>query len=328
MIKSYLVKSLALIGLTSIIHAQNSGTAILFNGKKTYVVSDGQLYEGAKKNTLKSILNFGQQINASLINGNELWIATDKGLKIYNLENQELLRSTFQDTAVVGLALDAESKVWAATKFKGVYREKNSGKFEVKLDVMSNNCIIATPDKNVYIGTNLGLYQIALKEGGQIIRYAEEAHSGHGLPDNLVEKLYTDNASNLWVMMPDNVSFIKSDNYGGEIPAFAFVGEKDNRIYKVVDLNNENYLFITSNGLLLLPSSSLRDHNHEAEVFSGQDSNAILLNEKAISKPDNLGDTPVLYAEKNKNNIYFYTANGMWKISENDIIKYLKKSKA
>lgn len=327
MIKTSLYKAFTLLCLMPFAQAQNTSTSILFNGKKTYVISDGQLFEPAKKNTLKSVLDFGQQANASLVKGSELWIATDKGVKIYDLENQVLLRSKFQDTAVAGLAVDAEEKVWVATTFKGVFRETAQDKFEKKLNAINNYCIVATADKNVYVGTNLGLYQIPLEENSQVIRYAEEAHSGHGLPDNIVENLYADTASNLWVMMPDNVSFKKSDNYDGEIPTFSFVGEKENNIYKVLGLNNENYLFITSKGVLLLPSSSLRAHAHGDEVFSGQDTNAILLNIKAISKPGHLADSPVLYAEKNKDKIYFYTANGIWKISENDIFKFLKKNK-
>ena len=87
-------------------------------------------------------------------------------------------------------------------------------------------------------------------------------------------------------------------------------------------------MFVTSNGVLLVPSASLTDHGHGDEVFSGKDTNALLLTNKAISKPDNLVNEPILYAEKNDTKIYFYTANGFWKISENDIIKFLKKHKA
>lgn len=317
----------ALVGLATFMNAQKANTAIHFNGKKAYVVSNGQLFETAKKNTLKSVLNLGRQANASLISGNELWVGSDKGVQVYDLQNQSLLRSKFQDTLIAGLALDAEGKVWVATTFKGVFRQKANEQFEQKLNVMTNYCIISTLDNNIYVGTNVGMYQIPLEEGAEIIRYAEEAHSGHGLPDNLVENLFTDASSNLWVMMPDNISFKKSDNYFGEIPSFSFVGNKGNQTYKVIGLRENNYLFVTSDGLLLLPSASLGAHGHGDEVFSTTDTNAFMLDNKAISKPESLGDSPVLYAEKNKDKIYFYTANGIWRISENDLLKALKKNK-
>ena len=328
MLRSLIVKVLVLISFVPFVHAQNKYTAIHFYESKAYIVSGDALLENVKKDAVKGILNFGEQANASLIKGNELWIATDKGVKIYDLKSLALLRIEFEKIAVAGLALDAEGKAWVATTFKGVSREKENGQFETRLNVMTNYCIVAAPDKNIYVGTNLGLYQMSLKQGSEPIRYAEEGHSGHGLPDNLVENLYTDAASNLWVMMPENVSFKKSENYFGEIPTFSFVGNKNNKIYKIIGLKDENYLFVTSNGLLLVPSASLTDHGHGDEVFSGQDTNALLLTNKAISKPDNLANEPIVYAEKNNNKIYFYTANGFWKISENDIIKFLKKHKA
>jgi ligand-binding sensor domain-containing protein len=326
MLKSTLFKVIALLSLAASVHAQTKHTAIYFRNGKTYVVSSQQLLETAKKNGVRTVLDFGQPANASLVKGNELWIATDKGVKIYNLENQSIVKTEFPDTPVSGLALDAEGKIWAATTFKGVYRQQDNGQFEEKLSAMTNYCIVATADSNVYIGTNIGMYQIPLKQGAETIRYAEEAHSGHGLPDNLVENLYTDEASNVWVMMPDNVCFKKSENYFGEIPTFSFVGNKNNKIYKVIGLKQENYLFITSSGVLLLPSASLTEHSHGDEVFSGQDTNALMLTDKVISKPHNLANDPILYAEKNKDKLYFYTANGIWKIAENDIIKFLKKN--
>ncbi|NMH27895.1 hypothetical protein [Flavobacterium silvaticum] len=311
-----------------VLKAQNPYTAILFDSKKTYVVRDNELLEGAKKNTLNPILDFGQKANTSLIKGNELWIGTNKGVRIYDLTNLSLLRTEFADIPIAGLTQDAEGKIWVATTYKGLYKQNDANGFDAKMNAMTNYCVLSTPDKNVYLGTNIGLYQIPISDEAKTVRYAEEAHSGHGLPDNLVENLYADASSNLWVMMPDNVSFKKYDNSFGEIPTFSFVGNKENQIYKVLGLTGENYLFVTSNGILLLPSGSLKHHGHGDEVFSEHDTNAVMLDNTAISKPENLSGEPILYAEKNAAKIYFYTLKGIWSVKEKKLFKFLKKQAA
>ncbi len=319
---------LLLLGITASSTAQTSYNALHFDDQKAYVVSNNQLERPLKNNSLEKMIDFSQAVNTSLVHNKELWVGTKKGIFIYSLSKLALLRTKFTDTAIAGLAKDAAGKIWVATAFKGVYRQNAQNNFDAKLNVMTNYCIAATPDGNVYVGTNLGLYQIPIADETNIVRYAEEAHSGHGLPDNLVENLFTDDASNVWVMMPDNLSFKKSDNSFGEIPTFAFVGNKDNKIYKVVGLSHDNYLFVTSDGVIFVPSTSLHDHGHGDEVFSAHDAAAVVLSKEALSTPGNLEGETILSAQKHKDDIYFFTAKGIWKVKEKKLFKKLKKKPA
>src|SRR5690606_36803796 len=95
--------------------------------------------------------------------------------------------------------------------------------------------LAATQDSNVWIGTNVGLYKMSLKDYSTI-RYAEEGYSGYELPDNIIEQLYEDPFSNIWVVMPDNISFKRGNNYTGENPTYNFIGVKNNKIYSITPI--------------------------------------------------------------------------------------------
>lgn len=321
--KTALLSLAILLSLPMLSNAQAQQIDLHFDGKRTLVTTGNTLLEAGKK-SFSTLKEFDREVKASLLDGKEIWVGSDKGIDVYELASMERLRTIFRDTAIADIERDANGKIWVATTFKGVYKQSGKG-FEPKLSVMANYCLAPTPDGNMYVGTNIGLYQIPLKENAKTIRYAEEAHSGHGLPDNIVEHLYADQASNLWIMMPDNVSFKKSDNSFGEIPTFAFVGNKENRISTIVGLSGDNFLFVTTDGVLLLPSASLQPHGHGDEVFSGHDSHALLLDAEMLDTPKHLSRLPVRYAEKHDGKIYFYTTAGVWKMKEKDIIRILRK---
>jgi ligand-binding sensor domain-containing protein len=304
--------------------AQELNSNILFSKEKKYVVQGNTLSEFDKKGKFNTLLEFKDNVFKVIINQNELWMATDKGIQIYDLNNLKYVRTEFLNDKIADLTVDIEGKIWVATFFKGVYRQTDDHGFEKKLNVTTNYCITSTSNGNVYIGTNLGMYEFSIKTSN-IIRYAEEAHSGHGLPDNIVEALYADEYSNIWVIMPDNIAFKKSDNYLGEIPTFSYVGNKENKIYKILGIQKQSYLFITQQGILLLPSSSLKEHSHNDEIFSGHDTNAFKLSNKFLNAPENLSQETVLYAEKNGKYLYFYTLNGVWRITEKQLINKLDK---
>ncbi|MGM5630705.1 hypothetical protein O2K51_07345 [Apibacter raozihei] len=303
--------------------AQEVQTSFLFGKSKKYVVYESEIFEIDKKGELKSLIKFPDKVYKALLVQDHLWLGTDSGAQVFDIHTLTKLKEEFISDKIVDLTLDAEGEIWLVSLFKGVYRQNMAHVFEKMLDVITNYCITATPDGNIYVGTNLGMYNLSLKKSG-FIRYAEEAHSGNGLPDNIVESLYSDNDSNVWIVMPDNIAFKKSDNYLGEIPTFSYVGNKENKLYKIVGIKDQSYLFITQQGIMLLPSGSLKEHSHNDEVFSGHDTNAFQLTNEFLGAPSSLHSEPVLFAESDGKQIYFFTQKGIWELSEKKLVKKLK----
>lgn len=265
-------------------------------------------------------------ITDAVVTGNELWLATYKGVQKYELGKKAILKQTyFQDTRIAALALDTYHRLWVATSFKGVFMQQ-ADSFEKKVNIPGAYSLACTPDSNIWVGTNVGLYRIAANDFSTT-RYAEEGYSGYELPDNLVERLYADDASNVWVVMPDNISFKSNKKYQGELPSYAYVGDKNNELKKIVTLKGSSYLFITQKGMYFLPSTSLKEEHHHggSEIFSGDDAQAFAINGKHVSMPSKLTGASVQYAERVGNDLYFVTEKGGWKIKEKDFIKQITR---
>lgn len=326
-IKLVIISFIAMAYSASII-AQNQATTFLFNEKKAYLLNKNQLFKITSKNETILLKEFDFDIYDAIINNNKLWVATPKGLHIFELPNLTLTKTVLDNEKVIGLTQDANGKVWAASFFKRLYKqdEKQPYKFDNVLNVNINYDIKATNDNTIYVGTNLGLYKINANNG-KFTRYAEEAHSGHGLPDNIVEKLFVDNNSNVWVMMPDHIIYIKGSNSNGEFPTFSYVGNKRNKVTQIFGLNNDSYIMLTKMGALSLTSNSIKGHEaHDTEIFNAHKTPAKLVTNKTLKAPHKLEDEKILLVTRNKKSLYFLTKKGIWKTKEKSIIKSIKKA--
>lgn len=292
-----------------------------------YVVRDHSVEQVDKKGRGKAILSSLPVINdAETMNG-EIWVATAQGLQVYDGKSFLLKRTFFEGDKIIAVAKDAEQKIWAATALNGVFRQGGPNGFEQKLDVMVTNAMVCTADSNAYIGTPIGLYKINVATG-HVTRFAEEGHSGYELPDNIVERLYKDGRSNVWVVMPDHIAFKSNGRYKGELPSYSFIGDKGNAIRNVIGLEDGSYLFATRKGLALLPSTALQDaHHHHGgmnEVFQEHGARALSLTASQAGAPDGLSGRPVEYVAKQGGDIYFFTADGHWKTKERRLLKMAK----
>jgi len=278
-----------------------------------------------RKDKLVTIIEQAATISAATIDGNDLWLGTDKGVQVYDLNDYKLKQTYFPSTRISGVATDAFNRIWVATSLKGVYMKHNDS-FINKVNISCVYALECTADSNIWVGTNIGLYRIAGSDF-KTTRYAEEGYSGYELPDNIVEKLYKDESSNIWVIMPDNISFKRSARYQGEIPTYAYVGDKQNAVKAIVPVAGSAYVFVTEKGLFFLPAASIKDEhdNHGSEVFTADNAQAFALTPKQLSIPEKLISSPVTYAGKAGGELYFITAEGGWRIKEKELIKRIAK---
>ncbi|QOR73625.1 hypothetical protein IMZ16_08925 [Cruoricaptor ignavus] len=313
--------SLALLGLFPV--SAQSFSKILFNGKKEYAATEQALFIN-KKGKLDKIADFGSPANDAIIQDNLLWTATEKGIITYSLADGKAVSQLLSDLDVTSLTKDSNGKIWASTKFSGIYKQSEKNDFTQVLSAGAGYVVCATPDGLVNAGTNLGLYSI--RPDNTFIRYAEEAHSGYGLPDNYVEKLFSDYQSNLWIIMPDNIAFRKSGQMMGEMPSFAFVGSKENEIYNILNTGRSAFLFITREGVLLFPEASLAHEHHGGEVFNQENSPAFRLSADKLGTPKGERTASILNGAIHKNKLYLFNGTSLWAVNIPEIPKSGKLS--
>ncbi|WP_118975448.1 hypothetical protein [Taibaiella koreensis] len=280
--------------------------------------------EGA---TLHTLISDAGPINDVVVKGNELWIATQEGLKVVDRNSRQIKRTEFAHKRISALDKDVYDRIWVATALEGVYMQSGDS-FTLKLNTNGANTLICTGDSAIWVGTSVGLYRLAAGNFA-VTRYAEEGYSGYELPDNIVERLYQDEQSNIWVLMPENISFKSSTHYNGEIPSYTYVGDKYNDIYTIVALAQSSYFFVTGKGLFFLPSNALKEDHHQEsqteEIHSTTSTQAYALTSGQLYTPAALKDEPVLFAGKANENIYFLTAKGGWKVPEKKLLKGILK---
>lgn len=298
---------------------------VLDQDKKTYVIRRSSIDIIQGKSILKPVIHPDASVNDAAIRKQELWLATDRGIYVYDLNNYQLLYQYFNQQKITAVATDINNEIWVGTFLNGVYKHSSKDSFEQKLNVTAVYTLLCTPDSNTYIGTNIGLYKMNIFSG-QTTRFAEEGHSGYELPDNIVEQLFKDDYSNIWVIMPDNISFKSSKSFNGEIPSYAFVGDKSNKIINIMGIRNKAFLIATQKSIALLPAGSIEHDHHHAhsdEIFSRQNTHAFSINMDKLKAPESLKSEPVTYVGKVKENIYFFTDKGYWKTSEKNVLKQL-----
>lgn len=302
----------------------NTPVKIMSFNKQTLLVGS-KTVELIRKDRPLTIIEPAATISDATIDGNDLWLGTDKGVKVYDLNDYKLKQTYFPSTRISAVAIDAFKRIWVAASLKGVYLKDNDS-FINKVSIAGIYSLVCTADSNIWVGTNVGLYRIAGNDF-KTTRYAEEGYSGYELPDNIVERLYKDEHSNIWVVMPDNISFKSNARYQGEIPSYAYVGDKHNTVRTIVPVAGSSYIFVTEKGLFFLPSSSIKEDHHAkgGEVFTAENAQAFVLDLKQLNVPAKLSEYPVTYAEKVGDELYFITAAGGWRVKEKDLVKRISR---
>ena len=259
--------------------------------------------------------------------GDELYLATRKGLKRFTLGDQLTQgKTSFPNQEISCLALDDKMRLWVGSMHQGAYVQAGPDSFELKLQIPSILSMAATPnDTNVWIGTNVGLYRLGTG-AFSYTRYAEEGYSGYELPDNVVEHVFADDLTNVWVLMPDNISFKKGSGFQGELPSFGFIGERGNAIHSILAVGKDWYLFVTEKGVSYMPVRALQDEHQHAteEVHEAHNTQSLQAKPAMLGCPQDWATEPVLRAQKAGNQIWFVTAKGCWNVNEGKLSRSLK----
>lgn len=299
---------------------------ILSDSKKEFLVS-GNGIELIEKNRTSEKLTFTFNCNDAVMLNENILLATGAGIKVFNTSDNSLKDylpeiSTKKITHVI---TDALKRVWFSSEFEGCFMiDGNNVAARVTAPVIYS--LAGTPDSNVWVGTNIGLYKISLKED-KVFRYAEEGIEGLELPDNLVERLFADNKSNVWALMPGQVAFIPGKNFEGELPVYNHIGTKNNSIYSICDLpqSSSAYLFATSEGIIYTSNLKADEFNHTGEIHRQINQTAFLITDDVIERPPEFKSEKVLLIQKVDKHTWFITESGLWKIKTGKFIQNLEK---
>jgi len=301
--------------------------SLLKLGKSTYYISSSgiALVEKQKSVTLK---RFASPVRAAAVLDKKIYIGTDSGLFIFNPQNKELLEDDFfRKQKISSLTIDAGNSLWVGAMYSGCFLKHKNNDYEQKLNIPGILSLCATPDSNVWIGTNVGLYKMSIKDYA-ITRYAEEGYSGYELPDNIIEQLYQDRFSNIWVVMPDNISFKRGNSYTGENPTYDFIGVKNNKIFSITDVSDRSYLFITENGTYFLPYADEDAHHHHGgstEIYGVNSTTAYTVDFSKLNFPPAMLGQKIYFSGKIDKQIYLFTKTSVYRISEKKLLNGLKK---
>ena len=213
-----------------------------------------------------------------------------------------------------GLAIDSYGIIWVYSPFGGVYSlQRDENKFLSRLTAPVVNDLKVSADSCIYAATNVGLFRYNAKQNIWI-KYAEEGIGGYEMPDNIIESILIDTKSNVWVIMPEHISFI---GYGNRdevhVPSFDYLGDKET---KLMGINNfrSGYLMITTKGVLFL--KTMKEGESQSEVHTSNAQTAFLLSGKDIETPLDFKNQLVKFAGKNGKTNYLFTDMGYWVIND------------
>ena len=265
--------------------------------------------------------------DASLLAGN-IMLATDNGIFAYSLKKSSLKKILPEklNRKVDHIITDAFNHLWFSSMFGGAFMIDSADNIEEKITAPAIYSLATTPDKNVWVGTNIGLYKISLSRT-EINRYEEEGIEGYEIPDNLVEKLFADENSNIWALL-DGVTVFIPNKKTENVPSYNYMGDKENHIIAISEIpaSSESYLFATARGIMYTADLNGYKNINAGEIHQAYHETAYLLPENIFEKPLSLKNDTVINITNVNGSTWFITENGLWKMSTKKLVKKLKKA--
>lgn len=294
---------------------------------KKFVVTDNAVWL-IEKNKLTQKSSFNFICNGATEYRDEIAMATDNGIKIFNAKDNNITDYLPKQIAgkINNIEADQQDHLWFTKEYEGCFAILDSNAILQKLKVPVTYCIARTNDSCIWAGTNIGLYKIPIN-GGKILRFAEEGIASYDLPDNLVERLYADSKSNVWAVMPEHISFISSADLNSEFPDYEYLGKKENELYSVTEVAqlHQAYLFLTSTGIIYINGLKAGELMRVGEIHQKIHETAFLLTDELIEKPSQFKNEKVVMIKTIGNETYFITQKGLWSVSTSKFTRDLKK---
>lgn len=313
-----------------------AGTPIdlFLSPRQTFLITTTGVYQQERK-TFQKKYNSQAPITCALEEDSVLWLGTQKGLWRLNKKTFTARRvplpSTEDQPLITTILKDYSGTLWAAAEAYGAFK-LTAGTFKKVLGAFPVNTGVASRDSSVWIGTNTGLHRF---KNEKWVRYNEEGVANFEIPDNIVEKLVVDSKDNVWVMLSEGVAVFEGRPHASEseghnhIPSVKFVGKPQNKIYSVVYLNQQGYVFATAMGLLFLPDDA---SGHIPDLHPAANTDVIIpkpmlypVQVPNISSTDFSG--PVILKSDKKNNVWLVTGHGIRILPSKIISKMLGEVK-
>lgn len=292
--------------------------------RKAYLVTDSSVFSLEKKLLKKASFNF--HCNDAIARNNIIYLATNRGIKTFDITNNSVsdFAVASYDGKIDHIMKDALNHLWFSSKFKGCYTVTDSGSVEVKVTAPVIYSIANTADSNIWVGTNVGLFKVSLQQN-KIDRFVEEGLEGYEIPDNIIEQVFADDQSDVWIVMPDNISFISGKNLNGEIPGYHFNTDRENAIYGISKLNAESdaYIFATTRGLIYISGAKLHPSDYGGEIHQSYNEKAFMIPDALIEKPLTFKSQVVLQVTNTGSKTFFITNKGLWSVSTKKLAKQI-----
>ncbi len=303
---------------------QKGTIKILSTSNKRFIVTPEYIFE-IKNDKIKKTIHLSFVCNDATILNGYIAIATDSGIIMYSisLDNFKPYLREYWNKKIDYITTDAHNQLWFSSMYEGAFLINHDSIINLKIQAPVTYCIASTPDSNIWVGTNIGLYKI-LSKTLQSERYAEEGIEGYSIPDNIVEKLYADDDSNVWAQLSETIVFISSEQQS-EPPAFDFIGDKENKLLSVVKLNTvkDGYLFATGKGIVFVKNIKALENHQSEEIHSTFEKKGVLLPDYAVKKPKEFKDLLIKTIYLDKHFTWFITEQGVWKIKNKVILTAL-----
>lgn len=246
--------------------------------------------------------------------GAQLWIGTEAGLYVLagRVSRPVRLPCGEEYPAVTALARSATGDVWVGTRRSGAFRLRN-GVWQSLKDESPIFCAAAGPDSSIWLGAQGGLYR---HRDTTLTHYPGEGPSGLRIHGMMIEKLFADQAGNLWLMTSEGVMIIS----GGRTPTgFEHIGVAQNTIFDIVQVDQGGYLVASALGPLYLAEPPADGADAQANTEARQKGKAALLADAEIMVPAGLSRRlPRCLAKDESGNIWFAAQGGVWKLSAGD----------
>ncbi len=293
--------------------------------KGLYCITRNEIYK-IEKARLILLQTFPFVCNEAAVYKDTILLATDSGIKKFLTESNTT--TDFLPKQATGninhLQVDAVNSIWFTKEFEGCFKIGKEADALQIVHVPVTYSLAYTPDSIIWVGTNVGLYQVPVS-GKEIERYAEEGIADNDLPDNLVERLFSGNQNGVWAVMPGHITFISPELHDGG-PDLENIGGKNNNLLGITELPEwkQHFLFATSEGVLYMP-----DHN-DLELFRIGEIHQTIT-EKAYRLSDDIIQTPPDFKNKTikkidvvKDVLYFFTDKGFWALPAKKCIRAIK----
>lgn len=276
--------------------------------KKEYFFTRQAFYE-MKNNKPVLLSGLEYEIQDAIEYHDTIWIGTSKRVYLYALKQPGIkqVNTLPAELNISKIKADEEGAIWIASKNDGLWRLKNN-KAEKLLDISPVYSLEIAADRSVWAGSNVGLYKLN-KQTNSWQRYAEEGYSGYEIPDNIVENLFSDLRSNMWVIMPDEFAFIRSQDNDGHVPGFRNISAQDFELKHIAEIIPGQYVFITSKGIFLMRNRPAEHDHTQQEIKTVPDQKMYLLSNKQLLLNNSLDakDITAVSVDKKGNLILSYT---------------------